>query len=102
MPQHLQVMVIESCIKKLNENGLIIIRDADKDLKKRHWGTRITELFSTNIGFNKTKFELEFISRSMIETISSKNNISLEVIDNTKRTSNLIYILRKQVNNSGK
>lgn len=102
MPQQLQVIVVESCIKKLHENGLIIIRDADKDLKKRHWGTRITELVSTNIGFNKTKFELEFISRSMIETISDKNNISLEVIDNTKRTSNLIYILRKKVITSGK
>ena len=98
MPEQLQVKVVESCIKKLNNSGLILIRDADKDLKRRHLGTRITELLSTNIGFNKTKFKLEFVSRSMIETISSNNNIFLEVIDNTKHTSNLIYILRKRVN----
>lgn len=96
MPGQLQIKVVESCIKKLNDNGLIVIRDANKDLKKRHFGTRITELLSTNIGFNKTKFKLEFVSRSMIERISVNNNVSLEVIDNTKHTSNLIYILRKQ------
>lgn len=97
MPEQLQVRVVKSCIKKLNNNGLIIIRDADKDLKRRHLGTKITELLSTNIGFNKMKFKLEFVSRSLIETLSSQNNLHLEVIDNTKHTSNLIYILRKQV-----
>jgi 1-acyl-sn-glycerol-3-phosphate acyltransferase len=95
MPEYLQIKVVESCIERLVDNGLIIIRDADKDLKKRHLGTRITELLSTNIGFNKTKFKLEFVSRSMIETIADNNNINIEIIDNTKRTSNLIYILRK-------
>ncbi|MBC8321653.1 MAG: MMPL family transporter [Bacteroidetes bacterium] len=93
MPKHFQIMVIESCIEKLNPGGLIIIRDADKDLGKRHLGTRITELFSTGLGFNKTKFELEFVSRSMIEDISEKHNLSIRIIDNTKLTSNLIYML---------
>lgn len=94
MPEHLQIKVVESCIEKLNNNGQIIIRDADKDLGKRHLGTKITEFLSTNIGFNKTKFKLEFVSRTMMETIATKHNLNLEVIDNTKRTSNLIYVLR--------
>ena len=95
MPEQLQIKVVESCIVKLNSNGQIIIRDADKDLEKRHKGTKTTEFLSTNIGFNKTKFKLEFVSRSMIETIANRHNLNLEIIDNTKRTSNLIYVLKK-------
>jgi len=95
IPENMQIKVVESCFNKLNESGTIIIRDADKDMGKRHLGTRITEMLSTNIGFNKTKFKLEFVSGSLIETIANKNNLSLDIIDNTKRTSNLIYVLRK-------
>lgn len=94
LPMNLQIKVVESCIEKLNSNGQIIIRDADKDLESRHKGTKLTEFLSTNIGFNKTKFELEFVSSKVIESIANKHNLSLEVIDNTKRTSNLIYILK--------
>ncbi len=94
LPKDLQIQVVESCISKLNPSGQIIIRDADKDLKNRHKGTKLTEFISTNIGFNKTKFKLEFVSRSMIKSIADKHNLSLQIIDNTKRTSNLIYVLR--------
>ena len=96
LPEKLQIEVIEKCIEKLNKNGLIIIRDADKSLEKRHKGTRLTEFFSTRFGFNKTKFKLEFVSRTMIETIATKHKLSLEIIDNTKRTSNLVYLLRNK------
>ena len=64
-------------------------------MEKRHLGTKVTEFLSTNIGFNKTEFDLEFVSSSMIEAIANKHKLKLEIIDNTKRTSNLIYILRK-------
>lgn len=93
IPEHLQIKVVESCIEKLKIKGQIIIRDADKDMGKRHLGTKITEFLSTNIGFNKTKFQLEFVSRSVIESIATKHDLKLEIIDNTKRTSNLIYVL---------
>ena len=42
---------------------MIIIRDADKSLQKRHIGTVITGIISTNLGFNKKQFKLEFVSR---------------------------------------
>ncbi len=95
MPEQMQIKVVESCIHKLNNDGVIIIRDADKNMGRRHLGTRLTELMSTNIGFNKTKFKLEFVPRTMIESISNRHNLKLQIIDNTKLTSNLIYILRK-------
>lgn len=93
LPEELQLNIIRSCISKLNSGGKIIIRDADKDMQKRHLGTRITEILSTNIGFNKTKFNLEFISANLIKENALANNMNIEIIDNTKRTSNLIYIL---------
>lgn len=95
LPQNQQVNTVEKCIKIANPGGMIIIRDSDKDLKKRHFGTRLTEFFSTNFGFNKTGHKLEFVSRQMIEEIASQNSVSLEVIDDTTVTSNLVYILRK-------
>ncbi len=94
LPEKMQIEVIEKCITLLNPQGIIIIRDADKDLEKRHWGTKVTEFFSTNIGFNQTKFDLEFVSGSLIQSIAKKHNLNIDVIDNTKRTSNLIYVIK--------
>jgi len=91
-----QVEVISRCINKLNSNGVMIIRDADADKKQRHWGTRYTEFFSTNSGFNKTKEDgLHFASASLIKaTLDKFPFVGYEVIDNTKLTSNIIFIIR--------
>jgi 1-acyl-sn-glycerol-3-phosphate acyltransferase len=95
-PQNLQIDVIEKCIANVEETGMILIRDSDKELKKRHAGTRLTEFFSTNFGFNKKEYPLEFVSRNMIIEIAQKHKLNLEIVDETKVTSNLIYILRKK------
>ncbi len=94
LPENLQVEMIAKCCNKLNMGGQIIIRDADKDMQKRHFGTRLSEFMSTNIGFNKTKFKLEFISSATVKDVAEVNNMSLEIIDQSKLTSNLIYILK--------
>ena len=85
----------------LNENGLIILRDGVKELDKRHRGTKLTELFSTNLGFNKATHPLEFISQSMIKEITSKKGFTFETVDTTKLTSNIIFLIRKNQNNNG-
>lgn len=76
----------------------MIIRDADADKTKRHWGTRYTEFFSTNSGFNKTKAGgLHFASASLIKkTLDGFSNVAYEVIDNTKLTSNIIFVIRRK------
>lgn len=91
-----QVEIISRCAKKLNKNGLMIIRDADADKKNRHLGTRYTELFSTNSGFNKMNVGgLHFTSASLIkETLNAFPFLEYEIIDNTKLTSNIIFIIR--------
>ena len=95
LPHDEQVSILERCIAKTNSGGMIIIRDSDKEMKKRHLGTRLTEIFSTGSGFNKAEHKLEFVSRSMIEEIAARHNLKLEITDDTRLTSNVVYVLRK-------
>jgi uncharacterized protein len=95
MPPDKQEMLLSSCIGKLSKNGSIIIRDADKDLKKRHLGTRYTEFFSTRFGYNKSAGKkMYFFSGKMISSMAGKHNMVVEVSDTTKLTSNILYILK--------
>jgi len=95
LPGKEQVALLERCIEKTRPGGMVIIRDSDKEMKKRHFGTRLTEIFSTGSGFNKTKHPLEFVSRAMIEAIAQQHHLDLKIVDDTRLTSNLVYILRK-------
>jgi uncharacterized protein len=78
---------------------MIIIRDANTKLKERHKGTKFTELFSTRIfGFNKTSNDskhLYFVSSDDILKIFKKHNMDVEIVDQTKLTSNVVYIIKK-------
>jgi 1-acyl-sn-glycerol-3-phosphate acyltransferase len=96
IPEEKQSLLVIKCIEKLNPGGLIIIRDADKDLQKRHLGTRYTEFFSTRFGYNKTvNKKLYFFSGRQIKDLAARYKMHLEVVDSTKLTSNILYILRK-------
>lgn len=90
-----QVALIKNCVNKLNKNGVMIIRDADADKKQRHMGTRYTEFFSTNSGFNKTKKDgLHFASAELIKkTLDTFNFIEYKLIDDTKLTSNVTFVI---------
>ncbi|HAF28778.1 MAG TPA: glycerol acyltransferase [Bacteroidales bacterium] len=101
IPKEEQEKVISNCIKNLNDGGMIIIRDANTKLKERHKGTRFTELFSTKVfGFNKTiseSKELYFVSSDDIFEMFKKHNMEVEIVDQTKLTSNVVYIIRKAI-----
>ncbi|PBQ31199.1 glycerol acyltransferase [Sphingobacteriaceae bacterium] len=96
LPQEQQVALIKKCIRNLNPKGVMIIRDADADKKQRHRGTRYTEFFSTNSGFNKTKEGgLHFASADLIRsTLNEFNFIEYQLIDDTKLTSNVTFVIR--------
>ena len=92
-----QVQVIRNCVAKLKKQGVLVIRDADKDIANRQKGTWYTEFMSTKVfGFNKTQTDgLHFVSGTLIkDTIATFSHLTLEVIDNTKLTSNIIYVIR--------
>lgn len=91
-----QKMVVEKCIRHLNKGGVLIIRDGDKDLEERHKGTKLTEFFSTKLlKFNKTTSHgLSFLSGKMIDAIVQEHNMQCRRIDNTKHTSNIIFVIK--------
>lgn len=94
---HEQELVIQRCINNIADNGIIILRDGDADKKERHKGTELTEFFSIKaFGFNKSSGQpLTFISGSRIREIAVKYGAAVEQIDNTRYTSNIIFVLRK-------
>ncbi|MEE4198151.1 MAG: MMPL family transporter [Bacteroidales bacterium] len=100
IPKDQQEKIMEKCIENLNQGGMIIIRDANTQLQNRHRGTKWTEIFSTKIlKFNKTadsSKELYFMSSEDIFTMFNRYNTTIEVIDQAKLTSNVIYVIRKE------
>lgn len=91
-----QMKILENMLTHLNPGGTIIIRDGDSTKTKRHKGSVMTEIFSTNSGFNQVRNELNFISSDLIENFAAHNRLDLEIIDQTKRTSNLIFVLKRK------
>ncbi|QEC69760.1 methyltransferase domain-containing protein [Panacibacter ginsenosidivorans] len=91
-----QKELIEKCIRHLNPGGTILIRDGNTDLKERHKKTKLTEFFSTRlIGFNKTSGKgLTFFSGQLVKDIAAAHNMQCKEVDNTKYTSNIIYLLQ--------
>ena len=97
MPKEKQKELIIKCIENLKVNGKIIIRDGNSEMKKKHKGTKLTEFFSTKLlKFNKTKFnKLHFTSKHEILKIVKPFNFNVEIIDETKFTSNIIFVLKQ-------
>ncbi|OJY95836.1 MAG: glycerol acyltransferase [Sphingobacteriales bacterium 40-81] len=90
-----QKHIIEKCIQALNSGGVLIIRDGDKERVEKHKGTKLTEFFSTKLlQFNKTTDKgLSFLSGSMIHEIAAANGMYCREIDETKYTSNIIFVI---------
>ncbi|MES1214371.1 MAG: 1-acyl-sn-glycerol-3-phosphate acyltransferase [Bacteroidota bacterium] len=98
LQQNEQKIVIERCIGSLDRGGVLVIRDGDKDLEERHKGTKLTEFFSTRLfGFNKTsELGLSFLSGKFIKEIAEIHQMEFSKVDNTKHTSNVIFVLKKK------
>ena len=95
-----QKLIIEKCISSLNPNGIIVIRDGDKDKADMHKKTKLTEFFSTRVfNFNKTKLSgLNFLSGQMIKELAAVKNMSCSETADSKLTSNTIFILKAAEN----
>ena len=91
-----QFVVLKNTLDALSEDGIIFIRDGITDLNSRHNRTKKTEKYSTKIiNFNKTTNDLTFFSSEEIFNFAKKNNASCKMIQQSKRTSNVLFILRK-------
>lgn len=95
LPLSEQEKLVTRCAAQLLKGGMIIIRDGNSDLKERHKGTKLTEIFSTKIfKFNKTTNELFFFSEREILKLGAALQMTVQIIDKTVYTSNTIYILK--------
>ena len=90
-----QLKVLHHCLSNLNENGLIFIREGEKENKK-HIFTKFTEFLSTKIfKFNKTEGSLNFITSLTISDLANKYDFKMEEISHSQITSNQLFILKK-------
>ncbi len=97
LPNDEQWRVLENVVEKLNENGLIFIRDGVTDFEERHQKTALTEKYSTKIfKFNKTTNQLSFFSIDDMISFAKKMNLTCEVINQSKKTSNILFILKRK------
>ncbi|MGM0552079.1 MAG: 1-acyl-sn-glycerol-3-phosphate acyltransferase, partial [Bacteroidota bacterium] len=100
MPREDQQRVLDRCLRQLKPGGICIIREANAKLKKRHIGTRTTEFFSTRfLGFNKTADEskaLYFPTDEDIFAVTRNHLVEVKVLDNSKHTSNVVYLITKK------
>lgn len=92
-----QINVLNKCYNALNDEGILIIRDGISELKDRIKGTELTEFWSTKLlKFNKTENDLHFIKKSTLENFAAERNMKIEMLDMSKFTANLTFILRKK------
>jgi len=91
-----QDALLVKCFRALNPGGMMILRDGNADLQERHKGTKLTEFFSIKVlGFNKSQNELNFISGKKIRHLAGEYGMKVEEVDDTKYTSNVIFVIRK-------
>ncbi|HEY8398791.1 MAG TPA: 1-acyl-sn-glycerol-3-phosphate acyltransferase [Flavihumibacter sp.] len=97
LPPAAQQQLIRKALDHLSTGGKLIIREGNADYEDRHKGTVLTEFFSTTVfGFNKTSDAgLSFLSASTIREIAQEKGFSCVEMDNSKHTSNIVFVIHK-------
>ncbi len=97
LPKNRQMEVLNDCMAQLPDDGIIIVRDADADMKKGTWFTKFTEFQSTKLfKFNRADHPLTFVSGKMIKNLAAQNDFNCEVFDQSYlNTSNLTYVMKR-------
>jgi len=96
LTEALQIGLLERCMDALPPNGMLILRDADAELKRRTLYTKFTEFQSTRLfRFNKTAHPLTYLPARTLEKLAESKGFKWERIDQARLTSNVTYIIRK-------
>lgn len=92
-----QEKLLTRCVERLNDGGMVIVRDGDTGKRENHRITRLSEWFSINlIGFNKAVQAPCFTDSSQFELWAGSMGCSLEAVRNDRLTSNTIYVFKKR------
>jgi 2-polyprenyl-3-methyl-5-hydroxy-6-metoxy-1,4-benzoquinol methylase len=96
IPYQAQEALLVKCFSKLNDGGMILIKDANTKNEKKQRFTWLTEFFSTNFGFNKTAHAtLFFPDEEFIAGIARKHGMVITKLEESKVTSNTMYLIKK-------
>mgnify|MGYP003692194787 FL=1 len=91
-----QTSLLHQSVQALEQDGILIIRDGVTDYNERHEKTLKTEKYSASIiGFNKKIKDFDFFSIDFIKKFAEKNKLRYEMIEQSQKTSNVLFILRK-------
>ncbi len=94
LTEELQIDLLERCMDALPPDGMLILRDADAELKRRTLYTKFTEFQSTRLfRFNKTAYPLTYLPASTIEKLAERKGFKWKRHDQARLTSNIIYII---------
>ncbi len=94
-----QGTLIRKCMSVLKPEGVLLIREGDRDMEKKHRRTRLTEFFSTRFfSFNKTDGRrLHFLSGQTIRQLASGSQMTCHSVDQSDHTSNQVFIIRHSI-----
>jgi SAM-dependent methyltransferase len=99
LPYEAQENLLERAMDALSPDGILLVREGNADLKERHKGTQLTEFFSVKVlKFNKSVNTLNFLSGETIKKIAGRKGLTVEINDDAKYTSNVIFVVRKKGN----
>ena len=97
-----QQKLLHNLAEKLNEDGIIFIREGLKEDGNRFKRMKLTEILSTKVfKFNKVSNQFDFVSEKEIADFALKNGFTIKKIKHSKATSNVLLILHKVKNHSG-
>lgn len=86
-----QLSLLERCVSKLNQGGVLLVKDADSSDKK-HKKTLQTENMSTEvIKFNKTQNTLHFFNHTFLASFAESKGLVIEVVNQSRNTSNKVW-----------
>ncbi len=94
-----QEQLMQKCMNALRPSGVLLIRDGDRDLQKKHKRTEWTEFFSTRFfAFNKTAgHPLQFLSGHSIRELAARHHMDCRAMDPSDLTSNLLFVITHPV-----
>jgi 2-polyprenyl-3-methyl-5-hydroxy-6-metoxy-1,4-benzoquinol methylase len=96
-----QILMLQKAFASIMPGGAVIVREGNKDMAERHKGTQLSEFFSVKLlGFNKSQNDLNFMSGETIRHEADKFGLDVEIVDDTKFTSNVIFVIRNTKNGS--
>ncbi len=90
-----QITLMKRAILGLSDNGILLIREGNSEDGHNHIKTIRTEKWSRILGFSKFNQAPYFLEKQIIVDLAHELNANIETEQHSKKTSNTLYIIRK-------